>query len=201
MKKDSRKCVGFTLIKKYPGCRKELGYFERYTTGEFFNYPGVWQPIYEGDNHIPSELYVGVDAPDFYGLCYFVAKNYSALNNRTYIAADLKSEITKTSITYKGENTLTPARLGHHTGQVQVADNLKISEDAIFYCLVWCFVKKRAGFYTTDLTTDIETIALLKDRGFELKPSVLLEISQILGLEKHNLDRIKYLKEIMPVNQ
>lgn len=42
-----KRCIGFILIKKYPRCKKPLGYFEPYTTGEFLNYPDNWKPVFE----------------------------------------------------------------------------------------------------------------------------------------------------------
>lgn len=38
--------IGYVLLRQYPGCNKGVGYFEKYTTGEFSNYPNIWQPIY-----------------------------------------------------------------------------------------------------------------------------------------------------------
>lgn len=43
----AKKITGYKLIKKYPGCKKELGYIEPYTTGEFSQYPEFWEPVYE----------------------------------------------------------------------------------------------------------------------------------------------------------
>jgi len=42
----NEKITGFKLIKEYPGSKK-LGYFERFTTGEFLKYPEYWQPVYQ----------------------------------------------------------------------------------------------------------------------------------------------------------
>jgi len=40
---------GFILIRKYPGCRKEIGDFEPLTSGDFLNYPEIWKPVYHDD--------------------------------------------------------------------------------------------------------------------------------------------------------
>lgn len=46
--KDFKKSIsGFKLIKKYPGCKYELGYIEPLTTGEYINYPEFWEPQYK----------------------------------------------------------------------------------------------------------------------------------------------------------
>lgn len=37
---------GFTLLQTYPGCSKQVGHFEPYTSGEFSNYPHIWKPVY-----------------------------------------------------------------------------------------------------------------------------------------------------------
>lgn len=39
--------ISFKLIKKYPGCKHELGYIEPYTTGEYVDYPEFWEPQYK----------------------------------------------------------------------------------------------------------------------------------------------------------
>lgn len=43
------KVIGFKLKVKYPGCNKEIGYFEPLTTGEFMNYPDIWEPVWVDD--------------------------------------------------------------------------------------------------------------------------------------------------------
>lgn len=42
---ENKKCVGFVLKREYPGS-KQKGVFEPFTTGNFFNYPEVWSPVY-----------------------------------------------------------------------------------------------------------------------------------------------------------
>jgi hypothetical protein len=37
---------GYILIQEYPGCRKRIGDFEPYTSGEFSKYPHIWKPVY-----------------------------------------------------------------------------------------------------------------------------------------------------------
>lgn len=44
---------GYKLLQKYPGCNKEVGDFEPYTTGDFSNYPNIWEPVYH--KHIDRE--------------------------------------------------------------------------------------------------------------------------------------------------
>jgi len=41
------KVAGFILIREYPGCKKKVGQFEPYTSGEFLNYPQIWRPVYK----------------------------------------------------------------------------------------------------------------------------------------------------------
>lgn len=41
-----KKLIGFILLIEYPGCRKKIGDFESFTTGEFLSYPQIWKPIY-----------------------------------------------------------------------------------------------------------------------------------------------------------
>lgn len=41
-----RNISGFILKKEYPGCKKKVGDFEKYTTGEFLKYPEIWEPVY-----------------------------------------------------------------------------------------------------------------------------------------------------------
>jgi hypothetical protein len=56
---------GFKLIKKYPGCKHELGYTEPFTTGEFEQYPEFWEPQYIsnykciliGDKSVETKVY------------------------------------------------------------------------------------------------------------------------------------------------
>lgn len=43
---NNNKIIGFELIKEYPGS-KGIGYFEKFTTGEFLKYPHLWRPIYK----------------------------------------------------------------------------------------------------------------------------------------------------------
>lgn len=43
------KILGFILIREYPGCSRKVGYFEKYSTGDFLNYPEIWQPVYSKD--------------------------------------------------------------------------------------------------------------------------------------------------------
>lgn len=45
----SEDCIGFILIKQYPNCRKPLGYFEPFTTGEFLKYSEFWKPVYKSE--------------------------------------------------------------------------------------------------------------------------------------------------------
>lgn len=45
-----KKCIGFILIREYPKCTKKIGYFERFTTGEFLKYPDIWKPIYNHED-------------------------------------------------------------------------------------------------------------------------------------------------------
>lgn len=40
---------GFKLIRKYPGCFKEIGDFEPYTSGDFLKYPEIWLPVLHDD--------------------------------------------------------------------------------------------------------------------------------------------------------
>ena len=47
MSKTKSECIGFRLLKRYPGCSKQVGDFEQYTTGEFFRYPEIWEPVYK----------------------------------------------------------------------------------------------------------------------------------------------------------
>jgi len=37
---------GFKLLIEYPGCRKKVGDYEPNTTGEFIQYPRIWQPVF-----------------------------------------------------------------------------------------------------------------------------------------------------------
>lgn len=37
---------GYILIQEYPGCRRKVGDFEPYTSGEFSKYPNIWKPVY-----------------------------------------------------------------------------------------------------------------------------------------------------------
>ena len=37
---------GFILLIEYPGCNRKVGDFEKYTTGDFLNYPKIWKPVY-----------------------------------------------------------------------------------------------------------------------------------------------------------
>lgn len=37
---------GYILLQTYPGCSKQVGHFEPYTSGEFSNYPHIWKPVY-----------------------------------------------------------------------------------------------------------------------------------------------------------
>lgn len=37
---------GYILLQEYPGCRKKIGDFEPYTSGEFSKYPNIWKPVY-----------------------------------------------------------------------------------------------------------------------------------------------------------
>lgn len=46
---NNKKPKGFILKREYPGCNKQIGYFERYTSGQFMAYPEIWQPVYETD--------------------------------------------------------------------------------------------------------------------------------------------------------
>ncbi len=39
--------IGFVLLVEYPNCRKKVGDFEPFTTGEFLKYPKIWKPIYK----------------------------------------------------------------------------------------------------------------------------------------------------------
>jgi hypothetical protein len=49
------KFIGYKLRIKYPGCNHEVGHFEPRTTGEFSNYPEIWEPVYS-----PKDLfYIG----------------------------------------------------------------------------------------------------------------------------------------------
>lgn len=43
-----KRLIGYTLIKRYPGCRLPLGHYEKLTTGEFSAWPEYWQPVYHG---------------------------------------------------------------------------------------------------------------------------------------------------------
>lgn len=43
-----KKILGYELIKEYPNS-KQIGYFEKYTTGYLSRYPEFWKPIYAGD--------------------------------------------------------------------------------------------------------------------------------------------------------
>ena len=38
--------LGFRLLIEYPGCRAKVGHIEPCTTGEFRNYPKIWEPIF-----------------------------------------------------------------------------------------------------------------------------------------------------------
>lgn len=40
---------GFILLIEYPGCRRRVGDFEPLTSGEFLNYPQIWEPVYHHD--------------------------------------------------------------------------------------------------------------------------------------------------------
>ena len=40
------KYKGFKLLIEYPGCNKKVGDFVPLTTGEFFKYPKLWEPVY-----------------------------------------------------------------------------------------------------------------------------------------------------------
>lgn len=44
--KTNKKLIGFILLIEYPNCRKKVGDFEPFTTGEFLKYPLIWKPIY-----------------------------------------------------------------------------------------------------------------------------------------------------------
>jgi hypothetical protein len=37
---------GYILIREYPNCNRRKGDFEPYTSGQFSNYPEIWQPVY-----------------------------------------------------------------------------------------------------------------------------------------------------------
>lgn len=37
---------GYELLQEYPGCNRNVGDFEPYTSGEFSKYPNIWKPIY-----------------------------------------------------------------------------------------------------------------------------------------------------------
>lgn len=37
---------GFILKVKYPGCHKNVGDFEPYTTGLYIQFPDIWEPVY-----------------------------------------------------------------------------------------------------------------------------------------------------------
>lgn len=54
--KGERKCVGFILQKEYPGCKRKVGDFEPYTTGEFLQYPEIWLPVYHNIDKSPIEI-------------------------------------------------------------------------------------------------------------------------------------------------
>ncbi len=43
----NQQIIGFKLKFQYPGCRRHVGSFEPYTTGEFLKYPDVWEPVYK----------------------------------------------------------------------------------------------------------------------------------------------------------
>lgn len=45
--KVTRVCTGFILEKLYPGCRRKIGDFEPYTTGEFLKWTEFWKPMYK----------------------------------------------------------------------------------------------------------------------------------------------------------
>ena len=48
------KYKGFILIRSYPGCNRNLGSFEPYTTGNFIEYPHLWEPVYQ-ESYIRDE--------------------------------------------------------------------------------------------------------------------------------------------------
>lgn len=50
MANKEKKCIGFILLKRYPGCRRSVGSFEPFTTGEFLQYPEIWQPVYNNQS-------------------------------------------------------------------------------------------------------------------------------------------------------
>lgn len=54
---DKKKCKGFVLIREYPNCRRKVGSFEPFTTGEFLRYPDIWQPIFESGSVVETERY------------------------------------------------------------------------------------------------------------------------------------------------
>ncbi|HET6243698.1 MAG TPA: hypothetical protein VFF35_04180 [Bacteroidia bacterium] len=43
----NNKILGFILLIEYPNCRKKVGYFEPFTSGQFLKYPLIWKPIYK----------------------------------------------------------------------------------------------------------------------------------------------------------
>jgi|CXWL01.1.fsa_nt_gi hypothetical protein len=53
-----QKCKGFVLIREYPNCRKKIGSFEPFTTGEFLRYPDIWKPIYESEIIVEVERHI-----------------------------------------------------------------------------------------------------------------------------------------------
>lgn len=63
---------GFILLKKYPGCSKEIGYFEPYTTGEFSNYPDFWKPVYKNEYKETEEI----SKESTSGIRIGISKNY-----------------------------------------------------------------------------------------------------------------------------
>lgn len=50
--------IGFVLVREYPGCTRKVGDFEKYTTGEFLKYPGVWKPVYQESTHVHTEKHI-----------------------------------------------------------------------------------------------------------------------------------------------
>lgn len=71
----SKNCIGFILVKEYPNCRKKLGYFEPFTTGEFLKYPEYWRPVYKGQVSA-----IGVNINDIQDNLRKLADNIDRLN-------------------------------------------------------------------------------------------------------------------------